>query len=96
MAYNGDHNWAYLSGEAGRVARQLQGYLRESQATYDEWQSFRAGRTDADIATVLGRPETEIAEMDSCYAAFTEIFDFADNVASPVQGDRFYSMRKFS
>ena len=96
MTYNGDHTWASLSGEAGRVARQLQGYLRESQATYDEWQNFLAGRTDAEIVTFLGRSETEIAEMHACYTAFKECYDFANNVASPVQGDRFYSMRKFS
>ena len=96
MTYNADQTWATLSNEAGRVARQMQGYMRESQASYNEWQNFRNSRTDAQIATDLGKTETEIAELDSCYAAFQEIFDFADNVASPVQGDRFYSMRKFS
>ena len=96
MTYNGDLIWNDLSNNAGRVARQLSGYMREALSEYAEWQSFRDSRTDAQIAVALGKTEAEIAELDSCYAAFTEIFDFADNVASPVQGDRFYSMRKFS
>ena len=63
---------------------------------YNEWQSFRASRTNAQIATALGRTESEVAELDAAFSAIKEIHDFANNVASPTQGDRFFAIRKFS
>ena len=96
MTYNADLNWSELSKDAAVHARQLQGVMRDALNAYDEWQNFRNSRDNATIATALGRTTAEVAEMDSCFSAFKEIYDFANNVASPSQGDRLFSMRKFS
>lgn len=95
MAYNGDLTWGDLAYKAGQYAQNMISTLNESFNQYNEWQSFRAGRTNAQIATALGKTETEIAEMDACFAAMKELYDYANN-QTPSQGDRFYSMRKFS
>ena len=95
MTYNGDITWADMSKIAGQQAADLIYALNAGLNNYNEWQSFRAGRTNAVIATALSKTETEIAEIDACFAAFKEMFDAANNVAVS-QLDRLYSMRKFS
>ena len=96
MAYNAELTWdelvKILASTCRNEIQQLEVGLRE----YNEWQSFRAGRTNAAIATALSKPEADIANMDAAYSAFKETYDFANNVASPAQGDRLYSMRLFS
>jgi hypothetical protein len=95
MTYNTDKTWADLSRSAGISANTAVTTLVSGQVAYDEWQSFRAGRTNLEIATDLAVTETAVAEMDSCYAALKAIHDYANN-QTPVQGDYFYSLRKFS
>lgn len=95
MTYNADKTWIEISGEAGTMARSLIQIVDLGLNHYDEWQSFRAGRTNAEIATALGRTETEIAELDSCFAAFLTAHNALNNVAI-TQGDHYYSLRKFS
>lgn len=95
MTYNDDLTWTDLSKIAGQQAADLISTLLSANNNYNEWQSYRAGRTNAQIATVLGKTETQVAEMDACFAAFLEIYNAANNVAVS-QSDRLYSMRKFS
>ena len=95
MTYNDDFTWSDLSKIAGQQAADMTTQLTSGLVSYNEWQSFRAGRTNAAIATVLGKTETNIAEMDACFGAIKELYDAANNVAIS-QSDRFYSMRKFS
>lgn len=96
MSYNADQTWTQLSNTAGSSARLVNKQLRDGEEQYLEWQSFLAGRTNAQVATALGRTETEVSELAACFAAFHLIYTFADNGASPVQADHFYAMRKFS
>lgn len=102
MAYNGDKTWEDLSGRAGSGARNVISALTQGVDHYNEWQSFRAGRTNAQIAAALPLKqngdtvtEAEVADMDSCYAAMLSIDSFANNGVEP-QGDYFFSLRKFS
>lgn len=95
MTYNDDLTWTDLSRIAGQQAADLISQLLSGMNNYNEWQSFRAGRTNADIATALGKTETQIAEMDACFAVFIELYNAANNVATSTS-DRLYSMRKFS
>jgi hypothetical protein len=95
MTYNADKTWIELSGAAGTMARSLIQVVDLGLNEYNEWQSFRAGRTNAQIATALSRTETEIAELDACYAAFLTAHNALNNVAI-TQGDYYYSLRKFS
>jgi lipid-binding SYLF domain-containing protein len=95
MTYNDDLTWEDLSKIAGQQASDLISVLLSAMNNYNEWQSFRAGRTNATIATALGKTETQIAEIDACFVAFIELYNTANN-SPPYQSDRFYSMRKFS
>ncbi len=95
MTYNGDLTWIELSKVAGQQASDIISVLTSGLTNYNEWQSFRAGRTNAEIATSLGKTEVQIAELDACFATFLEMYNAANNVAT-YTSDRFYSMRKFS
>lgn len=95
MTYNPDKTWDVLAREAGGFAKTLIQVLVNGEEAYNEWQSFRAGRTNLEIATALSRTETEVAELDACYAALKMLYDYANN-QTPSQSDYFYSLRKFS
>jgi hypothetical protein len=87
--------WGSLTGKAEQHARSTIRILNENLEAYNDWQTFRGGRSNADIATALGVTETDVANMDACFSAFKAIYDHANNV-SPSQGDRFYAMRIFA
>lgn len=95
MTYNADKTWADLSGQAGSIGRQVISIIDGGLNAYDEWQSFRAGRTNAQIATALGRLEAEVADMDSCFAAFKTAHDAMNNTAITT-GDYYFAIRKFT
>ena len=93
--FNNDLNFDTLARHAHDHARQLIKSMNDGVNAYNEWQSFRAGRTNAEIATALLRTETEIGEMDACFSALKLIYDYANN-QTPSQSDYLYSLRKFS
>jgi len=95
VTYNPNLTWAMLEGIAGNHARILISTLYDSKRAYDEWQSFRGGRTDGEIATALGKDVTDIQNIDACFAAMIMQYNYADN-QTPVQGDYFYALRLFS
>lgn len=93
--YNGDQTWTTLSSTASASAETLKEALIHGLDAYNEWQSFRAGRSNATIAGVLSVAEAQVAEMDSCYAAMKELHDCANNVATS-QSDRLFALRVFA
>ena len=97
MTYNTDETWLTISNKLSSDSRNAIQHLEVGLRGYNEWQSFRAGRTNAQIAALTGfsRTEAEIADMDSAYAGLKAIHDYANN-QTPVQGDYLYSLRKFS
>lgn len=94
MAYNADQTWDSLVLKLERHGRPFKNLLILGKELYEDWQSFRGGRDNATIAVDLEREESEIAELDSAYAAFKEFHDMASNIAVS-QGDRLFSLRKF-
>ena len=100
MTYNADKNWDDLIGnELGGLekgAKDLLAAIREGQALYDEWQSFRDSRADADIATALGRTTAEVADMDSAFSAFDSITRYQNNNTPPAGIDQGFALRVFS
>jgi len=93
--YNIELTWAQISNRLGDQARNTIAQMTNCDVMYDKWQSIRAGRTNAEIAIALGKTEFEIAEMDSAFAAFYQLYQYATN-QSNTAGDYFYSLRKFS
>jgi len=102
MTYNDDYTWHQLAQDAGQISAQLKNILLSGIEKYNEWQSFRAGRDNTTIAAALtitsGATITVamVADLDACYAALEELYDYANNDLSPSSGDRLYAMRKFS
>ncbi len=95
MPFNNDIDWPILTRLVGAQASSFIHLLRNGMVAFNKWQSFRAGRTNAQLAAALSRTMTEIAEMDAAFAAIKELHDAADNV--PVATlDRFFALRKFS
>lgn len=98
MVYNEQKTWENVSTSGGSIARDLIAVLNRALNEYNEWQSFRAGRTNAQIATDLaetGIVEADVAALDSCFAAGLALFNYANN-GTPTQSDYLFSLRKFS
>lgn len=95
MTYNADLTWTDLSRDTQNASRNAINVLTQGLTAYDEWQSFRNARTNAQIATALGRAESEVADMDSAYAALLALYNYANN-QTPTQSDYLFSLRKFS
>lgn len=98
MVYNDQKTWENVSNAGGSVARDVIAVLNRALNEYNEWQSFRAGRTNAQIATDLGETgilEADVAALDSCFSAGLALYNYADN-STPTQADYFFSLRKFS
>ena len=95
MTYN--PGWNDLVLQAVPLARRMIQTLNEGEEIYQWWQSFRDSRTDAAIATALGGTVTEadVAALSAVFDSVKECHDFANNVASPTQGDRFFQWRQF-
>ena len=104
MTYNADMQWDELAILARNSSNRIISTLREIKDARAEWNSFRDGRSDATLATYFdtggggrsGTVEADVAALKSVFTSFGDTFDFCDNVASPVQGDRFADWRKFS
>lgn len=102
MAYNVDKTWEAHVGQLEPVATNLLSTIRDGKALYDEWQSFRNARTNADIAidlTALGGrtvAEAEVADMDAAFSAFDSIMRYLDNDTPPAAIDQGFALRVFS
>lgn len=97
MPYNDDTAWTDWVRLAEQNGKALMQQIRDSKARgYDEWQSFRAGRTNAQIATALGRAESEIAEMDSAFSAFLHVENYLTNNSPATGQDHAYNLRVFT
>lgn len=95
MTYNADLTWTDLSVILKQHGGAVMQVLINGKAQYDEWQSYRAGRSDADIATALGRTSAEVADMDAAFASLLNLYNYLTNV-SQTAGDHAFSLRKFT
>ena len=96
MAHNNDLTWADLVAKAATAAGNLKQALLDAEESYQEWESFRNARANGTIATLLGRTSSEIGELKAANDEMHAAFQFATNVAGPVQGDRVGAWRKVS
>ena len=104
MTYILELKWQEIVRAAEQRGRNLMIALRDANHVNDEWLSFKDGRGDAVLATYFdtgngGRPGTvasDVADLKQVFESFKDVYDFCNNVASPVQGDRFADWRKFT
>lgn len=95
MTYNASKTWSDLDKECSNASVSMKNCILRGKDLYDEWQSFRDNRTNAQIATALSVTETQVADMDSAYSALWHIWNFAGN-GTPTQGNYLYALRVFS
>ncbi len=107
MAYNPTKTFNQLVADFEPAGKPLLKSIREGKAAYDEWQSFRDARTNADIATDLTALETangtgrtitepEVADMDAAFSAFDSIMRYLDNDTPPAGIDQGFALRVLS
>jgi glutaredoxin 2 len=95
MTYNDDETWENLSKLTTQTVTDTIYNLNNCHEAYQKWLSFKAGRTNAEVATALSKTETQIANMDACLQALGELWYAANNVSID-QGNRMASFRLFS
>lgn len=93
--YLPDLTWADLTQAASQVSQNMRDTLQRGVEEYNEWQRFRAGRDNATIASAIGKTAGQVADLDACYSAMKNIYDYANNL-TPAQGDYLFSLRQFS
>lgn len=96
MTYILDKTWPNLASDATAVSTNLRESLIHGKESFEEWIHFSAGRSNAAIAAALGVTEAQVADLAAAHQAALELYNFATNVAGPLQGDRFFGLRKFS
>ena len=95
MAYDAEKTWADLVTTLGSAARNSIQHLEVGLRAWAEWNNFKDGRTNAQIATALGKTEADIQAMSASFVALKRIHDFAngDTVANL---DYLSNLRDFS
>lgn len=96
MTYNGDKKWADVASAATVAADNMREALIHGLEAFEEYISLKGAMTDAQLAAQLETDEANVQAAAACFQALLELYNFADNVASPTQGDRFFSLRKFT
>ena len=83
---------AEIYGAVANKSRNLIDVLYNAEKDYLEWQTYRAGRTNAEIGTALGITDAEVGIIDAAYAAGHAVYTYAAN-GVPAQSDYLYSLR---
>ncbi len=102
MAYNDLKTFDQLVADFEPKGAALLKAIREGKGAFDEWQSFRNARTNADIATALttttGRSITtaNVADMDAAFGAFDSMKRYLDNDTPPAGIDQGFALRVLS
>lgn len=96
MVYFDDKTWAQLGSDVTAAATTLREALLHGREAYEAFIRYRNGRDDATLAAKLGVPVGQVADLAAAFQTMLELHNFATNVPAPVQGDRFFSMRKFT
>lgn len=97
MPHNDELSWDALCAKMSSLGDASVNNLTINRGSNRWWTVFKDGRSDADIATALGGGATaaKVAEVTAFFLAFKETYDFVNDVAGPVQGDRLADIRKF-
>ena len=95
MAYDLDKTWADFEREMQNHSRQTIEILYRGYEHYKDMVHYKAGRTNAEIATALGRTETDVDALETAVLALKALCDFADG-AAVAQDDYADALRTFS
>lgn len=96
MAYNADMTWNDLVRLLSIKNKSTMSAVREGNAEYLEFQSFRAGRSDLQIAIDLAKDEADIANMTSSFAGHLAMRQFMENDGAALGTDHAFNFRLFS
>ena len=75
-------------GMAARTSRRLKTSLLLAKEQYDRWLVFKGSDSDATISAREGWPEADVTMVRVALEKVNEVYDFANDAASPTQADR--------
>lgn len=102
MSYNADQRWPDLVYLLAANAGPVKTALINAREAFEEWISFRAGRSDAQIAADLTAQgdrtvlESEIAAMNNAFYGLLYAHQFATGEGNPPLSNWFSDWRKFT
>lgn len=93
--------WDDLSEALSIASENLRAAATRGLEEYEEWELFADGRSVSNIQADLvvektGLVNGDVTKMKDAFESFKDVYDFMNNVASPVQGDRFAELRQFN
>lgn len=95
MIYRADITWADLVTIAERNGKAIITVIKVGLEADRDWTNFQDGRSDATIASALGRTTAEVTELNSAFTSMQEIHNFLTNVAATT-GNHADNLRDFA
>lgn len=80
--YSADMTWLDWSLMAENDRARIQSALNTGLVQSEKWAAFAYGKSDADIATALGKNADDIANLRLCFGAFKSISDIVNGIAA--------------
>lgn len=95
MTYRGDITWAILVAIVEKNGRSIIAVVKNGLEADRDWTNFQDGRSDATIATALGRTTAEITALNDAFTSMADLHNFLTNVAATT-GNHAENMRDFT
>ena len=95
MSYDPDKTWADFEREVQHHARSTIRTIAEGLELYKDLLHYKGAKTNAQIATDLGRTEADVDNLADAITALKRLSDFGENVAV-AQGTYLDDLRTFS
>lgn len=97
MAYDGTKTWGQFEQEVQNMGRTLIEQLTRAEEFYKDMVVYQNGRSNAEIATVLGRTEAEIEDLSSAIVAFHKLFQLGEGLTTQASAKAHLNdLRKFT
>jgi len=85
--------WTDLETLAAKASRKIKSSLIDVHEQHEGWVVFKDSRSDSTIASDEGWVEADITLVRLALEKAEEVYQFANNAASPTQADRMTAMR---
>lgn len=94
--YDGTKTWQDYERETQNHSRSIVEQLTRGEEFYKDLIVFKAGRTNAQIATALGVTEAYVIDLEAAVIAMHRLFQVLENSATITQIDFGDNLRKFT
>jgi hypothetical protein len=80
--YSKDMTWAQWSQMAENQRWAIVIAVDSAKHWYEKWYAFTYGKTDAQVATALGKTEEDVAALRVAFGAFKSVHDLIHGAAT--------------